>query len=289
MSGDELGGAKVVVTGASGRIGTEVVRELVRSGAKVVGVDRREGPEMAQGVVTFIRADLATETDLATVFNEVDAVVHLAAIPSPRGAERVVFGNNVLGTYRVLEAAAQGGAKCAVIASSMSALGLVYAPYHLSPLYAPIDEEHILRPCDPYALGKQCDELVGAMFARVFSMAIYAFRFPFTSTMDRIRVRAERNGSDPSDGERELWAYLTVGDGARAVRLGVRAGLESLGGAFEVFNIVAKDALIDCPLAEAIGRFHPSTEIRGSLGTRSCGYVTAKAEEMLGFSAVELR
>jgi len=284
-----LEGRKVLVTGSSGRIGTGVVRALLEAGASVVAIDRRGWVGGKVPGVTVVSCDVTQEEELAAAAKGADGVVHLAAIPSPRGAERIVFHNNVLATYRVLEAAVEARVKCAVIASSVSALGLAYAPFHMSPLYVPVDEAHVLRPADPYALSKQCDEEAGAMFARGFGLTVYAFRFPFTAEMGRIRERASRNAVDPSDGERELWAYLSVGDAARAVRLGLEAGLREEAGVFEVFNIVADDAIIDMPFEAAVRKFHPSTEVRASLGSRSCGYTTNKAKERLGFSALEFR
>ena len=106
--------------------------------------------------------------------------------------------------------------RVAVVASSMAALGLSYAPERFSPKYVPVDEESIrCRPCDPYALAKVCDEAMGSMFARRAGMAVLAFRFPYTVAGEEIACRAAAMASDWAMGERELWAYLDV-----RVRLG---------------------------------------------------------------------
>jgi nucleoside-diphosphate-sugar epimerase len=281
---------RVVLTGAVGGIGTYVAIDLVAAGFEVVGVDRRPpGAQLESVFSRFYLIDASEGALLADACEGSEAVVHLAGIPSPTGAEKIVFQNNVVSTYRVLEAAAEAGIRSAVIASSVSALGLVYAPERFSPLYVPIDEEHPLRPCDPYALAKQCDEHTAAMFARRIPMTVLAFRFPFTTTADRIEARSRLIAGDPTEGERELWAYLDVRDAARAVRLGVQAALSGACKGYAALNIIAEDAMADVPLVDLVRRFHPKSEIRGELGARSCGYTVAKAEQLIGFRAEHLR
>jgi|GEM_PF-3203940 len=71
---------KVVVTGGSGRIGQAVVRALLGRGDEVLVLDRR-APE--DKTWDFVCVDI---TDFLQVVNNIkgaDAVVHLAAIPSP--------------------------------------------------------------------------------------------------------------------------------------------------------------------------------------------------------------
>jgi len=281
---------RVVLTGAVGGIGTYVAIDLVAAGFEVVGVDRRPpGAQLESVFSRFYLIDASEGALLADACEGSEAVVHLAGIPSPTGAEKIVFQNNVVSTYRVLEAAAEAGIRSAVIASSVSALGLVYAPERFSPLYVPIDEEHPLRPCDPYALAKECDEHTAAMFARRIPMTVLAFRFPFTTTADRIEARSRLIAEDPTEGERELWAYLDVRDAARAVRLGVQSALSGACKGYAALNIIAEDAMADMPLVDLVKRFHPNSEIRAELGVRSCGYTVAKAEQLIGFRAEHLR
>jgi len=285
-----MSASRVVVTGAVGGIGTYAAMDFVAAGFEVVGVDRRSPGEELEGVLQrFVLGDASEGAVLADGCEGSDALVHLAGIPSPTGAERIVFHNNVVSPYRVLEAASEAGIRAAVIASSVSALGLVYAPERFSPLYVPIDEEHPLRPCDPYALAKQCDEHIAAMFARRVPMTVLAFRFPFTTTAERIEARSRLIAEDPTEGERELWAYLDVRDAARAARLGVQAALSGGIGGYAVLNIIADDAMSDLPLLGLVKRFHPKSEIRGELDARDCGYSVAEAERLIGFRAEYLR
>jgi nucleoside-diphosphate-sugar epimerase len=283
-------GLTVLVTGATGGIGRQVVSELIAAQCDVVGLDRiAPDTALAESVKRFVVGDVADEAVVASACQEVEAVAHLAAIPSPVGNEQQVFRNNAACTYSVLEAAASSGVKAVVLASSISALGLAYAPERFSPVYVPIDEEHPLRPCDPYALSKECDEKMAAMFARRFDTTVLAYRFPFTSTAENIAARAELMTTNLEEGERELWSYLDVRDAAMAVVLGLSAAVNAEVSGYEVLNIIADDSMIDGPLVDAVRAFHPGTEIRARLGARDCAYSVSKAQRLIGFSATYLR
>ena len=110
---------EVVVTGATGNVGTAVVKALLRDDRveRVVGIARRE-PGWSPPRTEWARADVARD-DLRPLFRGAGAVIHLAWLiqPSRDGAEleRV----NVEGSRRVFEAAAESGAGALVHASSV--------------------------------------------------------------------------------------------------------------------------------------------------------------------------
>ena len=133
--------AKVVVTGGSGRLGTWVVKEFVDHGYTVVNADIK--PPGGESLCRTVILDLKELGGVYGVFEEADAVVHLAAIPSPGGhPNEVVYHNNVMSTFNVLEAAAGLGIRKVVIASSESSYGICFAKHRFGPQYVPIDEEH---------------------------------------------------------------------------------------------------------------------------------------------------
>src|SRR3954447_12503927 len=117
-------GKRVVVTGATGNVGTSVVRALGAdpSVEEIVGVARRM-PSWQAPKVRWVSRDVARD-DLSDVFAGADAVIHLAWLiqPSRDGAEleRV----NVGGSRRVFEACAAAGVPRVVHASSIG----VYSP-----------------------------------------------------------------------------------------------------------------------------------------------------------------
>lgn len=116
----------VVVTGASGSVGTALLRRL---GGDVVGVARRPPDEDAEPYARarWVRCDVgapSADTVLREVFTGAEAVVHLAWAVQPGRAERPMRETNLDGTARVLRAAADAGVPQVVCASSIAA----YAP-----------------------------------------------------------------------------------------------------------------------------------------------------------------
>jgi UDP-glucose 4-epimerase len=119
---------RVLVTGASGNTGTALLRRLQRETAvdEIVGVCRhppRTGPATSAERVRWVAADVATD-DLAPAISGVEAVVHLAWLIRPSHDRQVLDRVNVLGTERLLAAAAAAGTRVLVVASSIAA----YAP-----------------------------------------------------------------------------------------------------------------------------------------------------------------
>ncbi|MFC7674460.1 NAD-dependent epimerase/dehydratase family protein [Mycolicibacterium sp. GCM10028919] len=121
---------RIVVTGASGNVGTGVLRALARHmpDAQVVGVCRRP-PE--DGIdyerVSWHAVDLASPTasaDLAPAMQGADVVVHLALAVQPVRDEDYLYRANVTGSQAVLDAIDAAGVKQLVYASSLG----IYAP-----------------------------------------------------------------------------------------------------------------------------------------------------------------
>jgi UDP-glucose 4-epimerase len=125
---------RVVVTGATGNVGTSLVRVLSAEPAvsSVVGVARRR-PSLALPKVTWAAADISRD-DLGPAFAGADAVVHLAWLIQPSHRLAVLHATNVAGTQRVLDAAAAAGAGTFAYASSVGA----YSP---GPKDRPVDEQ----------------------------------------------------------------------------------------------------------------------------------------------------
>ncbi len=130
----EAPGLRVAITGATGNVGTALVRVLGADDrvAEVVGVARRV-PGEPLPKTTWRQADVATG-DLAGVFDGVDAVVHLAWLIQPARDEETTRRVNVDGSRRVFEAAAAAGVGTLVHASSVGA-------YSLGPKDRAVDED----------------------------------------------------------------------------------------------------------------------------------------------------
>lgn len=115
---------RVVVTGASGNVGTSVLDALAREPAvdSILGIARRL-PELDVAKTRWAQADVAADP-LDHLLRGADAVVHLAWLIQPSRNERETHAVNVEGSRRVFDAVARAGVPALVYASSVGA----YAP-----------------------------------------------------------------------------------------------------------------------------------------------------------------
>ncbi|HET6287154.1 MAG TPA: NAD-dependent epimerase/dehydratase family protein [Amycolatopsis sp.] len=122
-------GKRIVVTGATGNVGTAVVRALGSDPevGSIVGVARR--PSRWESPKTeFVTADVARD-DLRAVFDGADVVIHLAWLFQPTHRPEITWRSNVLGSIRVFEAVQAMRVPALVYASSIGA-------------YSPRDDDH---------------------------------------------------------------------------------------------------------------------------------------------------
>jgi UDP-glucose 4-epimerase len=112
---------RVVVTGATGNVGTSLIGALAEDPDidAVVGLARRR-PRTAPPKVSWKEADVC-EADLVAHFRGADAVVHLAWLIQPSRDRRALRAVNVEGSARVIDAVARAGVPALVYASSVGA------------------------------------------------------------------------------------------------------------------------------------------------------------------------
>ena len=130
---------KIALTGGSGRIGLAITEQALARGDSIVSIDR-VGPPQRHESVRYVRAEMSDYDALLEAFAGCDAMIHMAAIPSPfRQPDHVVHNNNVVGSYNAMRAAIECGIRRICQASSVNAIGLSYSREpHFD--YLPLDE-----------------------------------------------------------------------------------------------------------------------------------------------------
>lgn len=133
---------KILVTGAAGFLGTNIVRELMARGATIRGTIHRKPPQIHNENIEFLTADLTRKEDCAQACKDMDYVVMAAASTAGAGVMdknplALVTPNVVMNTL-MLEAAYEAGVKKFVFISSNA----VYPPVD----YAVKEEEMMSEP-----------------------------------------------------------------------------------------------------------------------------------------------
>jgi len=270
----------VVVTGAAGNLGSGVVARLMADGVAVRPVVQHASqlPDAPAGAVAVELTDAEATLE---ALRGADSVIHLAAMPSPSaGPGEVIFANNALSVYHVLQAARSLRLARVILASSVSAYGLSFAPTPWSPRFAPITEDHDLLPSDPYGLSKQVNEVTAAAFVRATPLPVVILRLHWIATRDQQLARVERDRTRPEAGARELWGYVDRDDAIEVVvrSLGVREpGLH-------VVNVSAPDTIHGTPTETLLRDHHPTTELRASLPGHTSPWSSQRCAELLGYA-----
>jgi len=165
----------VLVTGASGLLGSHMVPELVRRGAEVVTLVRDSVPRsilFRDGWMDRIVSVRGSVTDAALLRRTVaeysiGTIFHLSAQTLVGVAHTDPVGTleaNVSGTWNVLEAARQAGAPQVLIASSDKA----YGPSE----HMPYREDDALKGTAPYEVSKSCADLIGTMYGQTYNLPV---------------------------------------------------------------------------------------------------------------------
>jgi nucleoside-diphosphate-sugar epimerase len=276
--------ARIAVTGGSGKAGRAVVQDLLEHGHDVLNIDRAPSPESSspESPVPYLRADV---TDFGQALEAlgggdtlpgIEAVVHLAAIPSPaHGTADQVFRTNITSTYTVFTAAARLGLQRVVWASSETTLGL---PFQRPPDYAPVDEAHVY-PETSYALSKVLGEEVARQVNRWSAMPIIGLRF------SNIMVRADYQQfpsfwDDPHRRKWNLWGYVDESHVTQSVRLALGAEISGA----DSFIIAAADTVMKRPSRELMAAVFPDVPLADHVGGTDTLLDISKARAALGYS-----
>jgi nucleoside-diphosphate-sugar epimerase len=268
----------IAVTGGSGKAGRAVVRDLKEHGYRVRNVDLAGFAESTspESPIPLTIADVTDAAETLEALDGADAVVHLAAIPSPfHATPDRTFRTNVASTHTVFAAAARLGLDRVVWASSETTLGL---PFEQPPDYAPIDEAHELRPESSYALSKVLGEEMARQFSRWSGIPFVGLRF--SNVMERADY--EKFPGYWDDARRRmwnLWGYVDESHVANAVRRALEAEVSGA----DSFIIAAADTVMRRPSRELMAEVFPGVPVADDLPEHGTLLSIEKARRVLGY------
>jgi len=275
---------KILVTGSRGKVGATTVTALHEAGHDVTACDL--GPAVFErgepGAPIYRQVDLTRPGDAFAVAVGHDAIVHAAAIPDPlHHPPHQVFSNNLMAAFNMLEAAIRMGVPRFVNVSSETVPGFFFPERPFVADYAPVDEDHPIRPQDPYATAKHFGEQLMDAAVRRSDIRCISIRPSWVQWEGNYDHNLGPCLRDPDEPSASFWSYIDAYDLAEALRLAAESDLPG----HEVMYIASPDNCANRPLADLIRRHHgDSVEIRDLPREDASGISCAKAERLLGYA-----
>ncbi len=183
---------KVLVTGATGFIGSHLVEMLVDKGYEVVAFDRYnptnnwgwlENSKYKKDFEIYL-GDIRDYDSVYKSITGCNSVFHLAAlvgIPYSYISPKAYIETNITGTYNILQASKEVGLNEILITSTSETYGTAQ--------YVPIDEKHPIIGQSPYSASKIAADQLSISFYKSFGMPIKIVR-PFNTYGPRQSARA---------------------------------------------------------------------------------------------------
>jgi nucleoside-diphosphate-sugar epimerase len=276
---------RLLVTGARGKVGRAVADAAVAAGHRVMLTDVAApayGPDLG---LPYIRADL---TDFGQAVGALararpQAVVHTAAIPDPvHDPAHVVFATNTTIAFNVAEAVAQLRVPRLVSLSSETVPGFVTPERPFLPDYLPVDEAHLVRPQDAYALSKSVSEHIIDALVRRADVTAVSVRASLVFTPDMYRDFLTALQAAPLPPIPNQWSYVDVRDLADLILAAAAAATAG----HEVVYAAQPDNLMGLPLAEMLTQVYgqDAPPLRSLDRPDASGIRIAKARAMFGWS-----
>ncbi|GIG68777.1 NAD-dependent epimerase/dehydratase family protein [Phytomonospora endophytica] len=279
----DLNGAHVLVTGASGRIGTVTVPHLRELGAHVTTLSIAGNPGLEADRVLV--GDTRSQDDVADALDGIDLVVHLAALAHRDIAPPYdVYSTNVVSTFNVLAQAGAAGIGRAVVAGSINSYGLPMNRHPVHPAYFPLDTDIPVDISDWYSLSKRNDENTARMAWRQWGIDIITLRFPHVHDEAALREHARFHHDHPHAGVTEAWSYLTTTDAARAIALSLTATTTGA----HAFFLAAGDTLAPYRTEDLLTAHAPDVPRLRRFIDREVPIDLTPARSLIGFEAHHL-
>src|SRR6184192_3808568 len=156
----------VLITGATGDVGTHLRRELAGK-YKLRLSDRRPLKNKSKSE-SFLKADISKMSDALRITKGADAIVHLGGY-SVEGPWEAIHKANIVGCYNVFEAARRNGVKRILFPTSNHAVGFYRRDQT-------IDHRVYPKPDSRYGVSKVFGEALGSLYADKYGMQIFNIR-----------------------------------------------------------------------------------------------------------------
>ena len=165
----------VVVTGASGYIGGEIMLKLKDAGHRVLGIDSTPLPDHLQGIADyFLFRDFADHESTAFLHRwQPDAIIHCAGtslVGPSLTTPGIYYNNNLVKTLALLGNVITSMPQCRVIFSSSAAT-------YGNPIITPCQEIDPTEPISPYGESKLMVEWALRSYQRAYGLDYVAFRY----------------------------------------------------------------------------------------------------------------
>ncbi|HEY2443721.1 MAG TPA: NAD(P)-dependent oxidoreductase [Streptosporangiaceae bacterium] len=275
---------RICVTGASGRAGRAIVRDLLEHGYDVAATDIAGPAGPADSTKDVLRADLTDFGQALEALAGADAVIYMANIPAPGlRTPAVTFNQNITMNFNVFTAAAHLDLARVVWASSETTLGL---PFDEPPRYAPVDEDHYPVATTSYALSKVASETIAETIAGWSGIPFIGLRF------SNILGPADYQDfpsywPDPMARKWNLWGYIDERDAAAACRLALKAPAELVSSSTKAsasLIIAAADTVMNRPSAELLAEVFPGVPLIREVSEYGTLLAIDRAADALGFA-----
>jgi threonine 3-dehydrogenase len=165
---------RILVTGAGGQVGVDLMAALRERGHDVHGSDLQDRPPVVASELPWHRLDVTDADRVHGLVRELrpNRIFHLAAILSARGEAmpQTTYAVNQGGTYNLLEACREHGVDQLMFTSTIAVFG--------PGLPDVVGDDVPLRPTTMYGVTKVAGELLGDYYQRRFGVDFRGVRFP---------------------------------------------------------------------------------------------------------------
>lgn len=287
---------KVLVTGASGFVGSHLVSELILKKSKVVTLSKNGSKPSTKTIVEIGSVENFERIRDIIKKHKINTIFHLAAQPIVEIGQTnpiKTFEVNIGGTWTILESARENNVEKVIIASTAHVYG--------DNPKVPLKEEYFPQPSRPYETSKACADLLAQSFADTYNLPVEIPRFVniygpgdfnFSRLIPKV-IRAILKGEDP-----RLWdigsirdflfiddaikAYLTLAEKDLPNKQRVRVFNFGTGKPISIIDLVQK--LIDISKNSSV-KLKIDTTPQDRLNEIKKQYVSvAKAKKELGWS-----